>query len=70
MFENVSYAHPIILITYLAITLAALITVARSTLDFGNKLVWAVVIVVLPLVGPAAWWVALALHNRKAHASA
>lgn len=70
MFENVSYTHPLIMLTYLVVTVGALITLWRSPLNLGQKVAWAVVIIILPLVGPVAWWIALATHYRKAHISA
>lgn len=64
MFTNVSYSHLAILIAYLAITAAALISIWRSAGDTSRKVIWTIVVLVLPVFGALLWAVNLAFGAR------
>lgn len=65
MFVNVSYTHPVILVTYLAITIAALVSIWRhGRADTGQKATWTVVVVVFPFIGALVWAAFLAISSR------
>lgn len=50
----------LVLLCYLGLVVGALISLGRSGRQLGPiaTLVWAVLIVLLPLLGPAAWFLA------------
>lgn len=66
MFVNVSYTHLVVLVTYLALTIAALVSIWRRDRDgTGKKLIWTVAVVAFPYIGALAWAVLLAASSRR-----
>jgi ABC-type uncharacterized transport system permease subunit len=47
----------LIMLTYAMLTIAALISILRTRHDrAGSKFWWSALVIVLPLIGPAAWF--------------
>ncbi|WP_280763329.1 PLD nuclease N-terminal domain-containing protein [Prescottella agglutinans] len=47
----------LIMLTYVVLTVAALISIFRIRHDrAGSKFLWSALVIVLPLIGPAAWF--------------
>ncbi|ADG73224.1 hypothetical protein Cfla_0305 [Cellulomonas flavigena DSM 20109] len=66
MFVNVSYTHPVILVTYLALTIWALVSIWRhGRADTGQKVIWTIVVVAAPYIGALVWAVLLAVGSRR-----
>ena len=64
MFVNVSFTHLGIVVALLAAIVAGLVSVWRSPLDVVRQVVWTILIVALPIVGAAAWFLTLAFERR------
>lgn len=66
MFVNVSSTHPVILVTYLALTTWALVSIWRhERADTGQKVTWTIAVVAVPYIGALVWAVRLAVGSRR-----
>lgn len=54
----------ILALVVLVLDVAAIIHVWRSRIETGRKIIWSLVIVLLPVVGLVMWFVAGASHAR------
>lgn len=62
MVVNVSYTHLVIVVSYVAAMIAALISIWRSSeTGTGVKAYWTGIVVLLPYVGPLMWAINLAI---------
>ncbi|NYE94947.1 cytochrome bd-type quinol oxidase subunit 1 [Psychromicrobium silvestre] len=53
-------------ILFLALVIWALVSIFRSTESSAGKLLWALVVLALPLLGSAAWLIGRYLQRRQA----
>lgn len=64
MFQNTSYVHPVILLGILLITVVSLVSIWTSKqVPLTSKLIWTIVVVFLPVVGAALWWVRFSMRR-------
>lgn len=70
MFVNVSLTHVVVLLAYVAITVWALSSVWRSGVRTADKVIWTVVILVLPYLGALLWAPVYLVAQRRRTAGA
>ena len=58
-------AWSVLMILWIILTVAAVVSVVRSDADPVAKIGWSALAVILPIVGPAAWFFA---SRRRQHA--
>lgn len=69
MFVNVSYTHVVVLVSYLTLTIAAVVSIWRYPgADAVQRVLWTAVVVVAPFIG-ALLWLAFALVASRRRAT-
>ncbi|MBD7919824.1 PLDc N-terminal domain-containing protein [Cellulomonas sp. Sa3CUA2] len=70
MFVNVSYTHVVIVVAYLALTIAALVSIwRRDGADVAQKVFSTVAVIAVPFIGALLWLAFVAVRSRRGSTS-
>jgi len=70
VFANVSYTHLVVVVAYLALTIAALVSIWRyAGADVGQKVLSTVAVIAFPVIGALLWLAFVAASSRRGSTS-